>query len=401
MNVIFLAGLFPDCLRKEIELNSKGVVQYAADALQWSFVKGLDYFYKMKIINLPYIGSWPIFYKKIYLRSGVFQHTSGAYDINIGFVNLPILKHYFRYRNAKKELINRGAKKQKVKIVFVYAIHSPFIKAAVRLKNISPDVKLCLIVPDLPQYMSDINTPVHKMLKYMDSMIINKALPKIDYFVLLSDRMAEFLHVEDKPWVRVEGIFNPSDDNSYPPPKEKMKTVLYSGTLDARYGIMNLLSAFHEIKNDDYRLWICGDGECRIHVENQAKRDNRINYWGLLPRKKVLLLQKQATVLVNPRTSEGDYTKYSFPSKILEYLASVTPCIMHPLPGIPEEYYKYCFLARQQNAAGLKDMILGVCNKSQVELNDVGHKAASFIREFKNPKVQIQKVYNMINADMA
>lgn len=398
MNVVFLAGLFPDNLRKEIEHNSRGVIQYAADALQWSFVKGLDYYYRTKIINLPYVGAYPNLYRKMYVSQCTFQHVNGASDISLGFLNIPIIKQYFRYINVKKELKRWGLRTRERKIIFIYAIHSPFIRAAVEIKKNYPEVKICLIIPDLPRYMTSKNTPVYMFLKAIDSIIIKTALSKIDYFVLLSDHMAEYLNITDKPWVRVEGIFNPLDDNIKSTSKEKNKTIFYSGTLDSRYGILNLFTAFSSIDDDDYRLWICGNGDCRSEIEKQVKYDKRIKYFGQRPREEVLLLQKKATVLVNPRMSEGDYTKYSFPSKTMEYLASGTPCIMHRLPGIPEEYYKYCIVAEKQSAKGLKEIILNVCSKSQSELDVIGHKAATFIRQHKNPKDQVRKIFNLINS---
>ena len=63
----------------------------------------------------------------------------------------------------------------------------------------------------------------------------------------------------------------------------------------------------------------------------------RIEFLGMLPRTDVLELQSKATILVNPRQPVGDFTKYSFPSKTIEYMASGTPLLMYKLPGIPEE----------------------------------------------------------------
>ena len=55
-------------------------------------------------------------------------------------------------------------------------------------------------------------------------------------------------------------------------------------------------------------------------------------------------MQQQATLLVNPRKGHEEYTKYSFPSKTMEYMASGTPTIMYKLPGLPIEYEEYLVL---------------------------------------------------------
>mgnify|MGYP003303651866 CR=1 FL=1 len=46
-------------------------------------------------------------------------------------------------------------------------------------------------------------------------------------------------------------------------------------------------------------------------------------FTGKIDRSQVLALQRSATVLVNPRRNNEEYTKYSFPSKTMEYLAVI------------------------------------------------------------------------------
>jgi len=394
-NIILLMGLFPLQIRKDIELNSKGNIQYAADALQWSLVKGLDSFFDFKLINLPYIGSFPFRFKSLKYYDFSFKINKRANSVNIGFLNLPIIKMYSRYKNTKKELIKTLSQFNGKTIIIIYSVNSPFLKSSLDVKKAHPNVEICLIVPDIPEHMSDSKNFFYQLLKRIDGIFIEKALKEVESFVLLSDYMTEPLQIDRQPYVRIEGIYNPSDSPSSVL-KEKNKTILYSGTLARRYGVRNLIEAFREIDNANYRLWICGDGDCREEIQNLVKVDNRVTYFNQIPRSEVLILQKKATVLVNPRTSEGEFTKLSFPSKILEYLASGTPCIMHPLKGIPDEYFPYCYISDVENAKGLKDMILTVCEKDQLELDKFGEKAKQFIEKHKNPTTQVKKIYDML-----
>lgn len=396
MNIIFVGSFYPHEREDEIRRNSKCGIDNASNNLQWAFLEGFDYYYpNLKVIAKPFIRTYPLKYKKIFFKSSIFSHKPGVKDYCLGFVNLQLIKHLDNTNNLYKilkKIISIGEETT----IIIYGVHSPFLKAVVDLKKKNNRIKICLIVPDLPQFMSESRNQVYRFFKSIDSILINNYLKSIDSFVLLSDYMADELRVGNRPWTRVEGIFT-SNSISVIQMAEDLKIILYTGTLDKRYGIMNLLDAFCLIEDRNYRLWICGDGNCKNEVIRNSFLDDRIRYWGQISYEEVLILQKRATVLVNPRTSEGEYTKFSFPSKTMEYIASGRPCVMHRLPGIPSEYYDYIFIAEREDAEGLKETILHVCSKDQSELNDFGKKASQFILENKNPITQVKKIYDMIN----
>ena len=104
--------------------------------------------------------------------------------------------------------------------------------------------------------------------------------------------------------------------------------------MDTRFGIRDLIAAFNEIDDKEFSLWICGFGLDQPFVEVAAKNDSRIIYWGLVEQNRVFEMQQQATLLVNPRKGDAEFTKYSFPSKTMEYMASGTPTVMYKLPGL-------------------------------------------------------------------
>ena len=396
MNVIFLGNVYPNDREAEIIRHSKKGVDNAANNLQSALLVGLDYYYpNLKVITLPAIKSYPLNYTKIKFKKSIFSHKLNTKDYCVGFINIPLIKHISRYFNSLKE-IKDIIQSDEETIIIIYSIHSPFLKAIYELKKQNSKLKTCLIVPDLPQYMSDNKNLIYRILKNTDAFLIKKYLKEIDSFILLSDNMANILSIGNRPWTRVEGIFSGKlIDTKYD--QKDLKIILYSGTLAKRYGIANLIDAFCTIDKSNYRLWICGEGDYKQQIINKLKIDNRIKFWGQIPFKEILKLQKQATVLINPRTSEGEYTKYSFPSKTMEYLASGTPCIMHRLPGIPSEYFEYVIVAEKEDSEGLKKTIIEVCSKDTSELKKIGDRASKFILDNKNPVVQVKKIYDIIN----
>ena len=389
-----MGSLYPQPLLEMLRVR-KQFVDYPANIFQRSFLNGLDAHYSdIRVISSPVIHSKYQIVKDICKKSK-FSHKGDEVlsDINVG--NLPIpggqmLFELFRvYKALRRE--TKGTKK-KANLV-IYALHSPFLLAAVFLrKKIGCS---CVIVPDLPEFMSMNDGFVRKLAKKLDRAIIDFCLKRLDCYVLLSPYMRDRLPIRDKPWVLMEGIF---DTNLIPKRQSKCKerVILYSGNLSRQYGIMELLEAFHQIDNKKYRLWICGRGDGEINVERMAQEDDRIIFWGVVSHEMILKLQQQATVLINPRSSAGEYTKYSFPSKTMEYLASGTPTIMCHLPAVPKEYDEFIYYIEQESVEGIRNKIIEICEKPQLELDEYGFKASEFIKKQKNAFVQAKKVVDMI-----
>lgn len=394
METIFIGGLYPNERLDEIKKNTKHI-DFPANTFQWALLNGFKAnSYPIKVITLPTLRDFPQYYKKTYFKSSSFSHIKGNEDLCLGFVTVPLIKHVSKYLNLYNSLKNLLKDKDNVHLI-IYGIHSPYLKAVEKIKERNDKIKTCLIVPDLPEYMSDSKNKIYRLLKSIDKKIIFKSFQYIDSFVLLSRYMTERLPIRDKPWMVMEGIYN-TNDNVTNVPKEPYKTILYTGNLGKRYGILDLLEAFTKISNPNFRLWLCGNGDGLEKIQEIQKRDHRIEYFGILPRNEVLKLQKRATLLVNPRHSYEEYTKYSFPSKTMEYMASGTPTLMSKLPCLPKEYEPYIYFFDDESVEGMKNKIIEICEKSQEELNEFGKKAAEFIHTQKNEIAQTKRIIEFI-----
>lgn len=343
------------------------------------------------------LGSFPYRFKKL-LYKGCEFYFEGVNNVckEVGFTNLTLYKNYSRYKGIKKELKNWLEQNDGNKYVIVYSLDISILRACYELKNKYKDFKICLIVTDLMEFMVTPKSIFTKTIMRILEKKIKLYLKRVDSFVILTKYMKDKLNISSRPFTVVEGIYKKADIE-YSIEKEKNKTILYSGTLAKVYGIEHLVSSFSKIPNKNYRLWICGDGDYKNEIKNCAKNDNRIIYFGQLPREKVLSLQRRATILINPRMSNGEFTKYSFASKTMEYIASGTPVIMHPLKGIPDEYLNHMYISVDETDEGLKNTIMNICEKDPDELNIFGKKASDFIIKNKNPYIQVQKILSILN----
>lgn len=400
MDILYLGSFFPGKQKNEIFLNSKGVVQNGGDTYQKALLNGLTE-YKIydnfKIITSPMLGSFPFRYKKLFYRGCKFDYKSIGECESIDFVNLSFYKNFSRYNSITRYIKEWANNNLTEKYIVIFSLDLPLIKAACEMKQVNKNIHICLIITDLFEFMvRPMNLFYKKYLRYENN-VLSYYLKFIDSFVLLTEDMKNKIDIGKRPYIVIEGIFDERLDNKHCDyEKEQFKTILYTGTLAKIYGIMHLINAFSLINDDNYRLWICGEGDSRNEIIEKCKKDKRINYFGQLPREEVLILQKRATVLVNPRLSKEEFTKYSFPSKTMEYLASGTPLIMHPLRCLTYEYLSKIFIAYDESDEGLKNKIIEVCEKPQEELRSFGNESSKFILNYKNSFVQAGKLINLL-----
>jgi len=388
MKVIFFGSLYPKERYQEI-LNKSSYVDVAGNVLQWNFLGGLDLMSEVRVFTVPIIKN----YKSILFKDSDFSHKNYSVDYCIGFPDVIGLKQFYSSIKLKKKIDKITLKGEHI---IIYSLQSNLLFAAVYLKKKYPNIKITVIVADLPQYMSESRNVIYRLLKYVNTKLVFKNLKHVDSYVLLSKYMTTMLPVENKPFIVVEGIYNPDRELDMASELKDDKIILYTGTLMKRYGVLNLVNAFLKIKSKSVSLIVCGEGDAKNEILKLSQRDSRIIYKGLMAHGEVLSLQKRATLLVNPRTPEGIYTKYSFPSKIMEYFASGSPTLMYKLPGIPEEYYDFCYSIEMLGEGALASKIDELLGLPPEELKQKGLSAREFVLSQKNPEVQCAKIIEML-----
>lgn len=397
MRYLFLGGVYPPQLYRKIFTKAKRGFQSAADTLQKSLIEGLSLHNEsINVLTAPWISSFPFGSNILFLKGLNYKQNQRIDSKCISYINLPVIKEFLIAEACSIELLMWSKLDNKKKCVIVYSLQANLLKAAITAKLNDPDIVICLVIPDLPEYMN--YNRIYSLLGFKAKAInyIYDNLKYVDYYVLLSQFMIEKLDLDEERCVIMEGIYSKNKSDVITSIVEKEKIILYTGSLNEKYGIDNLLQAFKMIEDKNYRLWICGVGSMKKKVELHQSYDDRIVYYGLLPREEVLVMQKKATVLVNPRLPKGDYTKYSFPSKTMEYLASGTPAVLYKLDGIPAEYFQFCFVPEDLTVEGLKKKIVGVCGMSEYERTRFGMDAVEFIVKYKTPFFQTNKIINLI-----
>lgn len=396
MKLYFIGGLFTQSNHQFIQNNSIGPIQNAADALQHAYIDGLAKNLGpecVEVINFPYVGSFPKRFKKLWIQSASDTLKSGVLVSTIGFINAPILKHINKIVSSYYAMKNRIVREKQDHIYIIcYSMYLPFLISSYLASKINKNVHTCLLVLDLPEFMSDGGNKLTNFTRFLISKITYYLARRFDFLVLITEQMKE--RFPNQSCIVIEGMCLPFANPLALQDQESKRYILYSGTLDERYGIKELISGFINADVDDLILMICGDGDCRDFVENYANSNPSIKYLGQLERLHVCQLQKDAALLINPRRNVGDFTKFSFPSKIIEYMYSGTPVLMYPLDGIPSEYFNYCIIIKD-DPRGIERAIVTAMMLPEYELKAIGARAAAFVLDKKNSCVQTRKLVNL------
>ena len=400
LDVLFLGRLFPREKEQEIKGKMKTGMQDAANALQWNIIDGFEEndFGTMKIVNYLPVDAYPNGYTDKFIEDFSFSHTDkyNEGDINIRCCNLFGIKRFINIFYFKKH-IKKWAKQKtdKQKVLFSYTANSMFLSLARLAKKVNPDIQVACLIADIPEYSTvSVLTGFKKLYHDYEVRKTASLYGVVDKFILLTEHMAERLGLK-APFIVMEGIAT-TNEVEFDGQQDYDKYILYTGLLNKRFGLCNLVDAFSMIDDEKVKLILCGTGDAEDYIAQKQKDDKRIITLGRVDRVKALQLQKGAAILVNPRQNNEDFTKFSFPSKNLEYLSSGIPTVAYKLDGIPDEYDDYIIYPADDSVEALRDELVRLLDMSEDERRVLGETAKSFVCANKCKKSQAKRIIDFL-----
>ena len=255
-------------------------------------------------------------------------------------------------------------------------------------------VPIVYIVTDLPEFQRS------RFLRWVNERMFNRA----DGFIFLTEPMNQKVNRKGKPYLVLEGHCDSKLGEI--PPEERYefrtgkKIVLYAGSLLKLYGVQNLVEGFLSAGLQNTELHIYGDGDYRAELEDICTQNESVRYCGVCPNERIVREEQRAALLVNPRPTAPEYTKYSFPSKNMEYMVSGTPVLTTDLPGMPREYLPYIYLIREESSDGIATVLQQIFSISPEERYQKGLDARNFVLHQKNHQIQAGKVIHFLQEEL-
>ena len=399
MNILYFGKICEDDLFKKKEKNNLPffIAQYMYEKIL------LFEFQKYNKLNIDVVSIYQIEYfpKNILFFKRRKKFKNEFYTL--GFINFPFIRELSFFLSACIKILSWFIKNRHIKNKYIYSsCHFPPVSMAVIMMGKILGIKKIITFTDLSLFTySDKKVKIMKLYKKIIIRpyiyIVNKLQRKYDLYLLFSKEMNHIVNPKNKPYLVIEGIFN-SQQLNLDTVRTKENAIAYAGSLNLEFGVDKILDAFCLIKDPSLELWLIGSGDMNDEIIKRSIIDSRIKYLGFMPRNKMFDKLKDAKLLVNFRNPSDSYTKYSFPSKMLDYMATGTPVLTTKLSGIPQEYYKYCYTTVDANLDSLKNEILNISRKDQTELDLFGKKASKFILENKTPTSQVKKIYDILNS---
>lgn len=317
--------------------------------------------------------------------------------VYLPFINIKVIKQICLFLSSLFFMIVWSLKTTKKGSNIIYDGFFPIISTVSAFIGKIFGIKVTGMYTDLPKFMNHNQKKqsiYKKLAKAITGIGDNISIRLCDSFIFLTEHMNTLINKENKPYIIMEGLVDGSIDiNEKIVNKGDEKIFMYAGGLYEQYGLKTFVEAFI-MANTDSELWLFGTGELEDYIKS-IKSDN-IKFFGSKPNKEIIEYEKKATILVNPRFSNEEYTKYSFPSKNLEYMSSGTPLLTTKLPGIPSEYDDYVYYFNKEDTNGYCDKIKEMINISNKELTKRGLSAQRFVCTSKNNYVQSNRIISMI-----
>lgn len=398
MKVIFFGMACPDAMLDTYEKKyAKQKMKFVQQRWDYSLSQA---FYKLikddfQAVSFPPITTFPAG-KCLFHRKKRCEDRGVPYTF-LSTINLPVLKQLSYCFSALVTLLRFCIRyRGEDKVIVTHCIYPQSALPSFLVRRLAR-VKVYTIVPDLPEHAVPYLFENHRLLKRLFKSFIHlseKLKDKFDGYICFSPYQREHLP-KDRPYMLMKGFIDTQIMDRVPPADLGTgdRIVVYAGGLHKAYGIDLLVDAFEQAELTGTQLWLFGQGDCVSYI--QQKGNPSIIYKGVVDRETMIGIEKSATLLVNPRPTTEEFSKCSFPSKLMEYMASGTPVLTSRLLCIGEEYFDKMYFFNDVSVQGLRQGLIDTLAAS--DLKKRAASAAGYIREKKTALYQAQRILKFIS----
>lgn len=400
MDIIYLSS---SCSEKKFyELRESGITRKLPQAQKYHnlLMEGISKVMDGNLYSISAIPTNSTWTRKIFF-SREEEKIDGICYIYGRFFNLPVFRQLTRKIETSHEI--KRIHKQRGHCVIICDVLNQSMADAARKCGKKLKVPVIGIVTDVPGHTSGARRKTYSFLKrkiaeYAEEKV-KKDIGKYDAYLLLTKEMNEVVNKAGKPYIVLEGHCDSkmAKREARLELKNHPKVAMYAGGIHKEFGIERLVNAFVKGNFQDWELHIYGDGNYQTELKKLVSSVSNVKYFGVQPNVLIVENQLRATLLLNPRLTDAEYVKYSFPSKTLECMVSGTPLCTTKLPGMPHEYFPYLYFFEDETENGMLNTLRNLFVKNEEEYYMFGMRSRKFVLEEKNNVIQAKKLLDFIN----
>ena len=276
----------------------------------------------------------------------------------------------------------------------------PVISIPTRLAAQRRGIKVAAVVTDIPTLCTNMKGRKENIIKRtflsIYQRISNEDLHAYDAYIPLTESINNVVNVNKKPHIVIEG-FADSRDTEISSVHENY--IMYAGGVYEKYGVKTLVDAFISLNRQDVSLYIFGEGPYVDELKEVEKVHPNVRYMGCVSPEEAVAYEKRALLLVNPRPTDEEFAKYSFPSKTMEYLLSGTAVVSTRLPGIPEEYFEHMYSFSDYSEDSLRDGLTRLLGLPKGEIVSKGNNGHDFALNKKSNIAMAQRMISFLESN--
>lgn len=383
MKIIYLSSMCSEEKYKQLFEEAKNMPGQAVMKYHRLLSQGFSMCENVEVICLSALPITRLTYNGFYIRKS-YESDQKVRIVYFSVFNIPIIKHLIVLYEAIYNILKYNMKEKTMLVCD--GLHMTIVVATL-VASIAFRIPSSVIVTDVPGNTS----------RRLSNNVFRFLIQKFDSYIFLTAQMNSLLNKKSKPYVVEEGSvdYRMEQVNSAIKDKYCKRVFMYTGAIKKIYGVKQLVESFLDCTFDDVELHIYGDGDYKAELIEICKKNKQIRYFGVKLIDVVIKAQQKADLLINPRFTDEEYTKYSFPSKNMEYMVSGTAVLTTNLPGMPDEYKKYVYLFEGESKDGFKETLLKISKLSREELRNKGELGKKFVLEQKNNVLQAKKIAHM------
>lgn len=393
--ILYIGFAIPDSIQNEVEL-SDTYPHFSTNKFSWSVVRSIgSSFESVYIISSAQIRNYPTAKKIIFKSKNFVQNKFEGFFV--GFINLILFKHlsrilvlFFRVRKIIKA--------RNITHAVIHGTHTPFMFIAIWVKFFF-NIKISILLTDQHGIEVASDGILGRIFRQIDGWMMRLLLKRFDAFICLSEIFIDKYNLA--PAIVIPGILSNdflknSSINNLNAEKQPF-TILFAGGINKFNGIDILLSAIKEIPIEFQILFVfLGNGDLVEKVKEASISDARIVYSGVKHGDDLENDLLKANMFINPRPVNEEYSRTSFPSKLIEYMACGIPTLTTKLESIPKEIEDCFFYIDSPVPSSIAKSIIKVYSLTPMERISVGQLAQKKVRQLYDEKITGKKIQGLL-----